>query len=282
MFNVRFSSILKTFFFFTSFCSAQSVWHAGETQKEFSVEYIHPELKDESGTFTGYGINFTGRISLSESKTLLLQIPYINGTYEFNTALYHYYVIPTKESESILGNFYVGLESKKEGGRSFFNLGVYIPTTPDDKLLATIVGLYTDPDRYESYIPNYLIPSFRINNYIVRSEDENFGLLARAGVSGLILTKRQDPSQDSFEALLSYALQAQYSSDEVNFIFGFSGKLNLTQDGDISNRVLHQLGAAVSYRVQKFRPEIFVRVPINNALSEGVKSVFGGSLAIEL
>jgi hypothetical protein len=63
-------------FSFAATASAQSIWHAYQSPKEFSVEYIHPNFKDFIGTFTGYAINLTGRIALKEDKTLTIQVPY--------------------------------------------------------------------------------------------------------------------------------------------------------------------------------------------------------------
>lgn len=213
---------------------------------------------------------------MSDTKSFVVNLPYIQAK-----GAYNFFFLNTQEIiENTIGNIYLGFETRKENVPFWTNLGIYLPTTPDNKIFATLVGAYSSPDHFEAFIPNSVLLTFRGNQQL--NDKFGFGAITRIGVTGMLRTKIDENSTiDRFEAFLNYAFQPTFTSETLNIIAGFSGRMFVTESGDLSQRVMHQIGTTISYKISSYRPEIFIRIPINKSLKYLLENTYGASATIE-
>lgn len=256
---------------------SQQMWNTGITSQEFSAEYIKPNFTNDIIKIKGEVINLTGRISVGDRKSFIINLPYYQASVSFNS---NFSSTPDLK-ENTFGNLYLGYETRKENASYWTNFGIYLPTLTDDKWLATLAGFYGNLDSYESSYQNDVILTLRMNYQV--NEQSGLGTLLRFGVSGFINTNSTTltPS-DEFEAMVNYAFQPTLVLNSFQAMFGFSGKMIVTESGDLSDRVFHQFGMTASYKVGAFRPEIFARFPVNERIKSILENVYGLSVTLEM
>lgn len=272
------SLIILPVFLISSPVFAQSIWSMGETPSEISAQYMRPTFEDGLlSTLSGFTVILSGRGAISETKTILIRIPYFEGTWTPGSS----FGVPLgPTTHTAVGNIFVGMESAREEKKWSLLYGLYLPTLSEKKMYAALVATITDVDQSESAIPNTFTPVFRIN---YRSKQGlGLGVIARFGVSGMINTKSTSSNSENFEAYLNYAVQPIFNSEHLHVIAGVSGKLIMTEPGNLEDKVLHQFGISVEFPIKNFRIGAFGRLPLNDNLSLFLKNTYGFTGAVTI
>ncbi|KAB2924527.1 MAG: hypothetical protein F9K22_05800 [Bacteroidetes bacterium] len=279
------SSILRSrmsiilLFFITTLPSlhGQSMWTVGQTRKEVSVEFLSLGFNSDNfiDDMSGYSMYITGRLPFGEHNAFMLMLPYAHGEYPTYTT---WLFTVNGQNHSTIGNVYLGVELVKPETGMTTNIGLFLPTIDKEKWTAIISGLFSDIDRYESYIPEFVSIAFRTGKHF--NPDGGLGLRLRAGITGMLNTASQSNGGDSFEAMMVYAAQPTITAGAVQIVAGFSGRMMLTDGADLEDRVLHQAGIAGTVTLGPVRFGAYYRLPINDMLKTFMKSSVGGNVTL--
>jgi hypothetical protein len=267
-----------------SYIYAQNIWTSERDTSVITLEYLRPSIKNVIGNeFTAQTFTLSGRIKLRNGNVLKIELPYATAfreayRYTYSSLYYSYtYTISEIRSKTV-GNLYAGIELCKEGKNTSVDLGVRLPLT-SDKELAFASGVLTDVDRYEAFMPNIVAISAIIN--FKKRQPEGFDACLHIGPTLWINTKSTQGS-DKFEMLLAYSLQGGFYSEEFDIIAGYSGRFIVTESGELSNRMFHQLGILSLVRFGNIHPGLYYRLPLDKNLKNTIDGVFGLSLSIVL
>jgi len=222
---------------------------------------------------------FSARWRVGELVALRTELPFINAglkDYTFidffgDTIRYDGY------SESQFGNPLVGLEIGAPASPFSGEFGVRFPIVDEEHLFSSEIGLFTDYDRFEVYLPD-IMTFTAMANYRYKGPT---GLLVqlRTGPAFMVVTEGGgDP-----ELFADYSAQAGYQGNRVTILAGLTGRAILTEeDLDFGERTIHQLGLSGSYEFGNFIPGILFRVPMDDDLSEILDFVFGINVGYRL
>ncbi len=270
-----FLAISKLIFFVTSL-SAQSIWLEQRPGISIAVEFLKPYFVDSNSSFATSVLFFTGRLSISRTITIVADLPF--AYYGFRD-----------ESSTVMGNPYLGVEIRKQASPVFVEVGFRLPLGSDrdefyDESAATVVGMFTDPDRFEAFKLYDLSMTVRLNYR--RKLGSDFLLYLRSGWSGGG-SAEQDYGTPGFQTL-DYSVQLGCEIKQVSILGGLSGRYLL--DGQTFHmqqyggrgRFAHQLAVAASRRFGTVRPGIVFRIPIDDFLNDEIRFVLGLNVEIQL
>jgi hypothetical protein len=277
--NKSFRSLLIVLLLLSSAATAQNIWTSERGGSVVTLEYLRPAFKNNTTPeLTVQTFTLSGRIQLPSGDILKIELPYAMATrddYTISNFGFNY-TIPGFSSKSV-GNLYTGIEFRSEESTSSLDLGLRLPMT-SDKEIAPLMAISTDVDRYEAFVPNLLAMN-ALYNYTTKSTDV-FGFHFRFGPTLWVNTK-SNSGGDKTEVLLAYSLQGGIHTETFDCMAGYSGRMILTGDGDLSKRTFHQLGILASARISSFHPGLYYRVPLDENLKEMISGVFGVSLGFE-
>ena len=188
---------------------AQNIW-LRDTANAISIEILKPFFDDSDLDFFSTAIYLSGKFRISEKITFSAIVPMANGKVES---------FGTENSEFILGNFYAGIEFK-QSNNLWYEVGIHAPTSPDDKFLALTIGLYSDFNRIESFISDYIILPIMVNYSKTKG---TFYYRFRSGPKLIINTGDNLFFNDEAEILLDYSGQLGSSSTTFSTILGLTG-----------------------------------------------------------
>jgi len=249
------------------FLSAQSIWLNTGEDKFVAIEILKPNFDDNAffgnnTTFATSAIFLSGRITLSDKLILVAELPFA-----------HFGIEDFDDSENSIGNPYIGLESRKQGSPFFSEVGVRPPLADRGALF---VGSFSDFDRFEAFTPDLFTFSGKVN--FRRKSVSNVVARLRGGPNVLIPTEGGGDA----EIILDYSAQVGYEGQQFSVMGGLTGRFVITEDGDIGDRTVHQLGAAAALHLGKVRPGIHFRLPLDDDLSNFIDFVFGLHLGVHL
>jgi len=282
----------KTFFCLTTALSfamlvpaslpAQSIWLDRRHDKTIGFEVLIPNFKNEDNSFvtssnSGLVIFSLLRLPLSEKVLFVGELPFAHGSSKIKSTRFN---INESESESAIGNPYLGLELKGQNSPAFAEFGIRLPLASEKKDLSLFTGLFTDIDRLEAFLPNILSISGMANLHHV--DKSGFAVRLRGGPSLLINTDSNGGDDDT-ELFISYSAQTGYESERVSVLGGLTGRANMTEDNlSFSERSIHQLGFNASVGLGNVRPGLHFRIPLDDDLKESLDFVMGFNLGIRL
>lgn len=199
---------------------AQPLWLTQDHDSIITLEVLKPGLDSrfEAGS-TSLAYFVTTRMPLSKVVSFVGEIPFAHYEPDGTT---------TSDAETALGNVYLGLEIDKKTSRWFEEVGIRIPTLAEDKWRASRVGFYTDVDRLEAWV--------RKNTLFV----EGYGNYRHIGNNGLGGRARLGLAVGA-DLWLPYTLMGIYRGWGGEVTLGFTGRLQIGDDLDLSRRTVHQL-----------------------------------------
>lgn len=267
-------TMMMVFMMGSSSLTAQSIWLSDNDGKGISLEGSKPSL-DMDGYSFSTGAFFLGfRFPIGKS-LLIAELPYVHAAYHYESPYFSW-----KESESGIGNPYIGLRTKISDSSTFAEVGFRLPVASEDKWLANMIGIYSNLDRQEAFVPNQL-PITAMLNYRKKSDS---GLIFRLR-GGPLLWINTDKSDydDPVELLMKYSAQIGYESGPVRLLSGFVGRMIVTEgDLDLSERTIHQLGLSASVGFGNVRPGVVILLPLNEVISDDMSYVLGVNVEITL
>lgn len=269
-------------FLFLGLCNsarAQINHYLPSTNPQLVFEVMKPNLSDVQGVKTLSSVwFFNANLPLGESRMVFLS--------EIPISYYDYEVDPffgSFESQLLFGNILVGLEFRGDeeliGG--FGHLGVRLPTASEENFSATIYGLFTDYDRFETFIPNQLSILGGGGWRLRFSEASTSNSQLHIGFTGLALIPTEGGGDS--EVFAKYYGQFWYLSQFVGLGFGLSGIMLLTESGlEFGERVENQITFNFQYRANSVKPGAFLRVPLGDEIKQLVDFVAGINLTVDL
>lgn len=257
--------ILACVLFGARFVFGQSIWLSRGSESSFSFEYLRPAFVTQpfsSTTLTGSVFVVSGRIGLSEKSALILELPYSVGDISSNFG--------QSVSHSSIGNMYLGGEFASQDRRFFTEIGLRVPMAQEDKFYAYYTGYCSDIDHWEAFIPNVASLSALVNFKPRLETGFYFRLL---GGPSLWLRTKPGAIRDDTEFFLSYGGIVGYDSDVLSVGVGVTGKMLLTETGDLERRNHYQLGFIIGTTLGNIRPEFHLRLPLDKNLKQSIDRV---------
>ncbi len=248
---------------------AQPVWLGLGDKTFIAVEALKPNFEgDVDLSFASAGYFISGRFSVGETITFVGELPIAHGSIDnqfFN------------ESETAIGNPYLGLEFRRPGANTFIEFGGRLPVAPDDKFLASFVGLSADLDRLEGFVPDLLTITGKIN--FVKENESNVRFRLRGGPTAWIPTGDGDET----EFLFDYGAIVGFEGSQIIIVGGVTGRMIVSEsDLDFGERTFHQLTISAMIDLGAFIPGVQIRFPLDDELQGAIDNVIGINLAFEI
>jgi hypothetical protein len=251
--------------------SAQSIWLDRRHDKTVGLEVLIPDFKTEDGGgVSGWALFIALRAPLSDQLRFAGELPFVHANLESGSFFFR------SGSQNSFGNPYLGLEIGRQGSLVFGEIGVRVPLASEDNFGAALVGVITDFDRIEAFLPNVVSIAGMLNVHQVGQT--GFALRLRGGPALAISTEGNDT-----ELLIGYSAQAGYETEAVSILGGVTGRANMTEENaDFGERSVHQIGFNASLGLGKVRPGVHFRLPLDDDLKESLDFVFGLHLGVQL
>jgi hypothetical protein len=233
------------------------------------LEILKPFFDDNDDiSFLTSTQNLSGRYQVSHKIFLVAELPFAHFNSDFS------------DSEFSIGNPYLGFVRHKAGQPYFLEVGIRAPLASDEKFNALFVGLFTDYDKAEAYVPDLLTVS--IKGTYVKKYNSNFMLRLSGGPTIWQATK-DNTIEDDTEALLDYSGHVGYDGSKVRIMGGITGRLVVTEsDIDIQERTIHHFGLFGRYKSKNVQPGLLLKIPIDEDLNDIFNFSIGVNLLVNL
>jgi hypothetical protein len=227
---------------------AQSAWLDRSTAKSLHVEFAKPQIDGLDEGFFSFAGFFTARLSAGDGLAFVGELPMARLSSDEG--------LLGEESSTMVGNVYLGLESRPdEGSGGWFELGVRPPTAGEE--FAFLLGAAADVDRWEAFFPE--VTTLRAAGHWRRAP--------RAGGVGVDLHVAPAvwiPEDGDTEMFAGYGARVLFAAPAARGGAGLSGRWLATEDeGDFGERSTHQLDAAFDFLRGNVRPGVVLRVPLD-------------------
>jgi hypothetical protein len=244
-----------------------SLWLDGRTDKHLALEILKPNFEgDVNTTFATQALFLSLRYPLSPKVVLIADVPFA-----------HYGMDGSPETESTIGNPYIGIEARGENSPVSGEFGIRLPLVSSDNPSAQFVGAFVDLDRWEAFWDDF-VPISAMLNARWRSVQ---GVVTKLRVGPTLWASTGDDGDT--ELLLDYTAQIGYEGERGSVIGGFTGVMIVTEDdANFGERTYHQAGVAGSLRFNRVMPGMSVRLPLDEDMRDIHDVVVGIHVSIEL
>jgi hypothetical protein len=239
-----------------SHTAAQELW-PGLQPSNFRFDISKPY-------FEGDGIGFF-------SLAMVPAFRFPAGPVRVNVDLpFAFYNAEGEQSDARFGNPYLGLELGKADGSFTFQVGARVPLADyGDDGSALYLGMLSDWDHTEAWVPDQI--PVGANVLYQRASQGGFLVSARVGATALFFIG--DASESDPDVLANYGLRLGYEKKQVMLGAALTGRWVLTSDDDDTSQ--HQFGLEGGYRFGSVMPMLSLRLPIDEPLTNGVKTIWG-------
>ena len=245
--------------------SAQNFLFQGlpKDKPQFELRFMRPNFEGDVdlSTFSGiYDLHL--KVPISPKMNLVSSLPLTTVD------------LDDEDSETGIGDIYIGIQTRHKStseNRSVTSLGVFLPTTPDDKYLVTFVSMLTHYYELHKYAPNTLTLYGNFAFYNIKSEGFLFGV--EIGPNLCIPTKDEG---DETELIVHYGIAGGYQTTNLTIMAELVGVAIITEDVDkASDRFVHSLAFGVQFTGISIRPGIFYKIYLKEDLRDIVDGVLG-------
>lgn len=247
----------------------QSLWTDKSGDHSISVEFVKPTFAgNDRADFLTSITYLSGRFSIGRNTVGEIELPFARygSTSEYADG-----------AETAVGNPYIGAQIN--GGKVVSRIGVRLPTASTNDGSALYVGVLTDYDRFEAFLPDVLTVAGSFTGPTRVSSQ--FTLSFGAGPIVAIFT--EDTGGDNAEVFAQYFLLAELEGKRVAVKAGLTGRALVTEgDLSFSERSVHQFGVGASLITGTFRPGLHMRLPLDKDLSESIDFVAGVNCTVVL
>lgn len=256
--------IVSIFFVLSLFCGealTQSIWHLRSDGPMVRIEYLRPGIRS---FFSGSDLSanlftLSGRVPVTQNIVLLAELPYTSETVSSQFG---------SSTLSGLGNVFLGLEVRFTGIPVFGEFG-FRPSTRNE--VTGFGSYYGDFERAEAYLKELTTFHFAVN--FISSEDR--GLAYRVRVGPTIWS----PKTGKSTTFIDYGAKVGYDNGAVSVFAGLTGRWNT--EATSGKSALNHVGFDVGYRIDRFRPAFFFRLPLDKEISDLSPQTIGGSFGVE-
>ncbi|MCP5050959.1 MAG: hypothetical protein GY940_27595 [bacterium] len=244
-------------------------------QFNLGLRFFHPNFEA--------GNNFS---ALSGTYDISLSVPLSRGL-SIKGVLPVATVSSDGESESEVGNIYVGLQKRLMAGRSqslSISAGVFLPTLGDfDNLSASVMGFYSNYLEFFKYMPETMTFYGNVSYYRGNRSGLMFGFEA-----GPYVVTDQSEFGDTV-ILLHYGVTAGYRASSVLLKAEFAG-IATFEDGGLGvpftstanepGKTFNAVAFGLQWNYRNLRPGLFYKLYLREDMRDVVKSVVGFKLDI--
>lgn len=251
--------------------TAQSFLHENEPTTEVSLEWIKPFFSDADGlSFFSSVAHVTARVAFTPRFTLVGSIPIAHLGIEAEVG-------DVNLSETNPGNGYLGFQYYGAANTWRVGAGARLPLAADDAS-ALGIGFLADYDHLEAYVPDLLTISAEGAAFY----GANTGLRLETMLRPALLFFTGEGEADN-EVFIHYGARAWYTIAPVHVGLGLSGVMVLTEaELSFSERNVPHATLYLAGDVNNLRPGVFLRLPLDEEISEDVDFIVGVGLSIML
>ncbi len=248
---------------------AQSMWIDSPGPSSVQLEVIRPVLDEQSVDLGGFAFYLSGRWSVGEAAAIVTEVPFAHGNTD----------TPIRsESDNTVGNPYLGLELSRRGSPLTGALGVRVPLAAD-RNLGSALGFAADAvDREEAFLPDVLSLHGAVR-YEYRAPT---GLTLTGLLAPIVWVDVGDALADNSELFLGYAAKIGYVGEAFAVSGGFSGRGLVTESGNLADRTIHQAVLSASLALDRYRPGVQIRLPIDEDMRNLLDWVISFSFGVRV
>jgi hypothetical protein len=242
----------------------------------FDAEMLGPETKVSFLTSATF---LSARAPLSPRVRIAFDLPIAH--YRFRAS---YQGHAFDESDTAIGNPYLGLEHTARSVPLMTEIGVRLPLAPKTNG-AVGVGALTDFDRLEAFMPENATISLAANYFHENADGLRFR--ARVGPSVALYTGRRVEYAgrhypDAAELFLNYAAKVWYRTPQAELGTGLSGRTWVSEASSLTeDRFWHHFGLWASAHLGRVSPGVHFRLPLNQDVQEVVNFVVGVNAVVQ-
>lgn len=266
------AAILFNTLLLTTFISAQSLCIDQKRSNFVSLDVLKPVFNESQDlAFTSASYFLSGRFLLEENIIMICELPVAHGSTGQSYGGYY------DNSETTIGNPYLGFEIRKQKAPLFVEFGVRLPLTPSQFPLASFVGKYSDYERQEAFRTNILTLTGKVNYF----DDFSSNVFYRLHIGPTLWLYSK--GHDDLYLWIDYSGQVGYKFDIYSFMGGITGRLLTTEiKFDLDKRTFHHLKLAASVALNTIHPGIQFSFPIDKDLNSIYDFVVGLNLSVQL
>lgn len=252
--------------------NANSMWIERSGEKSLSLEMAIPDFETPSYLDLScqiFQLSFDNR--LNDQVKLLFEVPFVNAEAESRG---------DSESETLLGNPYIGFDIASVNPQLSTEVGIRIPVGSDDKEIASYLGALGDMERRDAYISGCLPISARFKYQSNQVDPVAFRLQG----GPMIIFNADEYFEDNTEIFLNYGGFIGVKSANTTIMAGMTGLMMVSESGmDFDERTIHFAGATLGINMKNAQLGIYFKVPIDDELLEdALDDVIGLYLTMNL
>jgi hypothetical protein len=252
---------------------AQYYWLNPVDGNQFGLEINKPDFdsrQDGMGFLTTSWF-MTGQYYLGDKTAFVCELPISIFDYSGDN--------PDIDNEIALCNPYLGLKFDNLANKKnkvIGHVGFRLPFVSDDKAKTAAIGAYTNTDRFEAFVNDYVIASAAAT-YAMKPSDSLEIDLSVGGNYWLATGDRDDS-----EFMLDYNMSIRKTFTNAIIGGGFSGKMLTSQEGGFDEKTIHQIALYAFYNGQKIVPGLLLKFPLDESTTRLIDMVFGVRLIFRL
>lgn len=241
---------------------AQSHWIGPSEGRIVWLEGVHPGIEGMGSASSFWRVG--ARLPLRNNLALVAELPFAHADLDGRGAT----------NETGVGNPYLGVEQRMEGGCTRAEFGARLPLAGEDNegMRAGFLGDFVEGA--EAFTPQLLPIHFGLSHACPAGESGWSMRLRGAGSMWI------SPTGGDGLLMALYGAQAWY---ERRFVFGagVSGRAHLSHVGEgFAEMTVHQVGVALGYDFGPARPLLELRVPLDEDFRETVPYAIGVGVVV--
>ena len=244
----------------------QSLWTKPYESDRVTLETLQPALEtaeDEDVDFVTSAHFLSGSFLFTPQSAVVVDVPF---------AHYSATVSGDGQTDSIIGNPYLGLEVSTQRRPLLLEAGVRLPVVSDASA-ATNVGTGADFDRREAFDADRFAAHL-IGNARIATEDD-FSFRLRGGP----LLSVDTEGDDRADVIALYSLQAWFEGNRFILGGGLTARTNTTGDGSFGERSAFHGSLSVIYDGARLQPGLLIKTPFSASVRDIAPLTIGLSLS---
>jgi len=221
------------------------------------VEFLIPSFDTSPGlSYSGFIVVLSGNAAISQMISAKVEIPYVQSKTEFSGFGFN-----VSSSKGSVGNLYLGVGIGPANGTLSGEVGVRLPTFPEDNGPAAFSGFYGDFPAVERYL---------VQTTVIRA-----GLNFQPRVSDVVFFVTFHPSvwipkgSGDSQWISYYGVGAAYEMDIFKVGAGVNGLWLMEKTGGFisaNKKALHHFQIEGNARFGMVRPGVMIRFPLDKEL----------------
>jgi hypothetical protein len=259
-------SLFCLLFLVVSAAGAQTLWHGRSTVSAAGFRLDRAKFSDQNSNASGIIFSLFGEFAAQPSTTVIVSVPFMQGS--ISTAFY-------ADDQVTIGNPYVGVQFGSPASTVYGEFGVRLPLASDEKNLANSIGVLTDFENFEAYVPH--LASLSAAADIETELSPSLWLLAKVGPVADVWTS----GRSSASLYASYGATAQLRLDALALGLGYSARTLLSEE-TAPDRTMDYVAAGGSYRFSKIELGMQARYTMDEYLRRSMDLAYALSLRATL